>query len=59
LKQAKIDYIKQVLNLARNLADFPAIIYFFDDARHLVDQRVAGAGGTIASIISLYNMWGV
>ena len=31
LKQLKILYIKQVLNLARNLFDLPVILFFFDD----------------------------
>ena len=57
LKALKADYLKLWLNLFRNIADLPAIFHFMGYTKRW-SAEMAGTGGTIASMISLYNMWG-
>ena len=57
LKDLKANYLKQWLNLFRNIADLPAIFHFMGYTDKW-SAELAGTGGTIASMISLYNMWG-
>ena len=58
LKQLKREYLGRWLNLFRNVADLPAIFHFMGYTQRW-SAEMAGTGGTIASAISLYNMWGV
>ena len=57
LKALKAAYLKQWLNLLRNVADLPAIFHFMGYTQRW-SAELAGTGGTIASMVSLYNMWG-
>ena len=58
LKQLKAAYLKLWLNMFRNITDLPAIFHFMGYTDRW-SAEMAGGGGTIASAISLYNMWGV
>jgi len=55
LKEAKKAYIKQSLNMARNVLDLPVIFHFMDYKGVGVTQ--AGILGAATSAISLFNMW--
>ena len=57
LKQLRRDHLKLWLNLIRNIVDLPAIFHFMGYNKRW-SAELAGTGGTIASLISLYNMWG-
>ena len=57
LKKLRREHISLWLNLIRNVADLPAIFHFMGYNKRW-SAELAGTGGTIASLISLYKMWG-
>ena len=57
LKKLRREHLSLWLNLIRNIVDLPAIFHFMGYTKRW-SAEMAGTGGTIASLISLYKMWG-